>query len=85
MGEKRTYDVGLRFTVEDAVPPGRNALHAALLTVRAVTVVASSVEEAEAQVDQIRVALECTADQTEAPHEGLGANEPTGGSWYLAT
>lgn len=63
MSEKRLYDVGLRFTVDDAVPPRRHALHAALEKVRSVTVAASSLEEAEAQVDQIRVALEYTADR----------------------
>ncbi|HTT29877.1 MAG TPA: hypothetical protein VMG37_15790 [Solirubrobacteraceae bacterium] len=63
MSQKLTFDVGLRFTVDDALPPARNALHAALQSVHAVTVVASSAEEAEAQVDQIRVALERAADQ----------------------
>jgi hypothetical protein len=58
-----TYKVGLRFTVDDRLVPPRKALHGALETVRAVTVEASSVESAEAQVDQIRVALEHEADR----------------------
>ena len=62
MSETGRYEVGLRFTVDDRLRPPRKALHGALETVRAVVVEASSVEEAEAQVDQIRVALEHEAD-----------------------
>lgn len=76
MSEKRTYAVGLRFTVNDGVPPRRTALHTALQTVRAVTVEASTVEEAEAQVDQIRIALEGTADQRRVRRR---ARDPSGG------
>jgi hypothetical protein len=67
MSEKRTYEVGLRFTVDDGLPPRRSALHVALEKVRAVIVEVSSIEEAEAQVDQIRVALEYAADQSGIP------------------
>jgi hypothetical protein len=63
MSETRLYDVGLRFTVDDSLPPRRRALHVALEKVRAVTVEASSLEEAEAQVDQVRAALEYAADR----------------------
>lgn len=59
----RLYKLGLRFTVRDALPSRRRAVHTALQTVRAVTVEASSREEAEAQVDQVRVALEDSADR----------------------
>ena len=64
MSETRLYEVGLRFTVDDRLRPPRKALHGALETVRIVVVEASSVEEAEAeaQVDQIRMALEHEAD-----------------------
>jgi len=58
MSGRHLYDVGVRFTVDETVPPHRHALHTALEKVRAVTVQAASVEEAEAQVDQIRSALE---------------------------
>lgn len=63
MNKTALYEVGLRFTVDDRLSPRRKALHGALEKVRAVVVEASSVEEAEAQVDQIRVALEHEADQ----------------------
>lgn len=60
------YDVGLRFTVDNAVPPPRNAVHGALEAVRTVTVMASSIEQAEAHVDQIRLALEQNAEGGES-------------------
>jgi hypothetical protein len=60
------YDVALRFSVDSAVPPPRNAVHGALEAVRTVTVMASSIEQAEAHVDQIRRALEQNADGGEA-------------------
>lgn len=63
MRETRLYEVGLRFRVDDSLPPRRRAIHRALETVRAVTVEASSLEEAEAQVDQVRLALEYSADR----------------------
>ena len=63
MSETTLYEVGLRFTVDNRLWPPRTALHGALETVRAVVVEASSLEEAEAQVDQIRVALEHEADR----------------------
>lgn len=63
MSETALYEVGLRFTVDGRLGPPRKALHGALEAVRAVVVQASSVEEAEAQVDQIRVALEHQADR----------------------
>ncbi len=62
MSETRLYEVGLHFTVDDGLGPPRKALHGALESVRAVLVEASSIEEAEAQVDQIRAALEREAD-----------------------
>ena len=62
MSEKALYDVQLRFSVDATHAPPRKALHGALETLRAVVVEASSIEEAEAQVDQIRVALEAQAD-----------------------
>lgn len=69
MSETARYEIGLRFTVDNCLRPPRKALHGALETVRAVVVEASSVEEAEAQVDQIRVALEHEADrQAPATH-----------------
>lgn len=82
MSEKRIYDVGLRFTVDNARPPQRTALHSALEAVRGVTVEASSVEEAEAQVDQIRVALERAADQRGHPRVArrLGRGDAKDGS-----
>jgi hypothetical protein len=84
MSEKATYDVGLRFTVDDALPPGRNVLHTALEAVRGVIVEASSAEEAEAHVDQIRVALECAADQRRFPRDvdDLGDGEAKDGPWH---
>ena len=63
MSETALYEIGLRFTVDNGLPPPRKALHGALETVRAVVVQASSVEDAEAQVDQIRVALQHEADR----------------------
>lgn len=63
MSETRLFDIGLRFTVDDALPPRRRALHTALEKVRSVSVAASSLEDAEAQVDQLRVALEYSADR----------------------
>ena len=86
VSEKRTYDVGLRFTVDGTCPPQRSALHTALETVRGVSVEASSVEEAEAQVDQIRVALERTADQRGFPRAArhLSRGDPEDGSRYTA-
>ena len=57
------YEVRLRFTVDNALPPARNALHGAIEAVRRVTVMASSLEQAEAQADQIRLALEQKADR----------------------
>jgi len=60
------YEVGLRFSVDNAVAPPRNALHGALEAVRSVTVMASSIEQAEAHVDQIRLALEQNADGRES-------------------
>ncbi len=63
MSETALYEVGLRFTVDDRLGPPRKAMHGALETVRAVIVEASSVEAAEAQVDQIRTALEHEADR----------------------
>lgn len=56
------YEVLLRFSVDKAKPPDRNALHGSLDAVRSVTVMASSSEQAEAYVDQIRMALEHEAD-----------------------
>jgi hypothetical protein len=56
------YEVLLRFSVDKAKPPDRNALHGSLEAVRSVTVMASSSEQAEAYVDQIRMALEHEAD-----------------------
>jgi hypothetical protein len=63
MSEVALYEVGLRFSVDNNLPPPRSALHGALETVRAVIVEASDAEEAEAQVDQIRLALEDYADR----------------------
>jgi hypothetical protein len=63
MSEAALYEIGLRFSVDNTVPPPRRALHGALETVRAVIVEASNGEEAEAQVDQIRLALENYADR----------------------
>ena len=56
------YEIRLRFTVDNALPPSRNALHGAVESVRGVTVMASSLEQAEAHADQIRLALEQKAD-----------------------
>lgn len=56
------YEVPLTFTVDATLPPVRNVLHAALERVRAITVQAATVEEAELWVDQIRLALEDAAD-----------------------
>lgn len=56
------YEIRLRFTVDNAVPPARNALHGAVEAVREVTVMASSLEQAEAHADQIRLALAQKAD-----------------------
>jgi len=56
------YEIRLRFTVDNALPPSRNALHGAIEAIRAVTVMASSLEQAEAHADQVRLALEQKAD-----------------------
>jgi hypothetical protein len=64
MRETALYEIGLRFTVDNRLGPPRKALHGALETVRGVVVQASSLEEAEAQVDQIRLALEHEADRS---------------------
>ncbi len=71
MSENGRYEVGLRFVVDNSLGPPRKALHGALETVRAVVVEASSVEEAEAQVDQIRAALEHEADRPAPATNGL--------------
>ena len=63
MNEVGLYEIGLRFSVDNNLPPPRRALHGALETVRAVIVEASNGEEAEAQVDQIRLAFENYADR----------------------
>jgi hypothetical protein len=60
------YDVGLRFSVDNAVAPPRSAVHGALEAVRSVTVMASSIEQAEAHVDQLRLALEQNANGGES-------------------
>lgn len=78
MSETRLYEVGLRFTVDDSIPPRRHALHGALEKVRAVTVEASSLEEAEAQVDQVRVALEYAADRAAGADGGAQAGRVLG-------
>lgn len=58
-----TFDVGLTFTVDATLPPARTALHAALERVRAVTIEATTGEEAELWADQVRLALESAADR----------------------
>ena len=57
------YEVALRFSVDNALPPSRNAVHGALEAMTAVTVMASSIEQAEAHTDQIRLALQRQADR----------------------
>ena len=58
----RPYEIRLRFSVDKALPPSRNALHGTLEAVRGLIVMASSVEQAEAHADGIRLALEQKAD-----------------------
>lgn len=61
------YEIGLEFTVDDELPPSRNALHGTIEHIRAITVQARSVEEAESYADQVRVALIRQADGQETP------------------
>jgi hypothetical protein len=58
MNQTEAYEISLNFRVDARRPISRKPLHRALGTVRAVVVDASSFEEAEAHVDQIRIALE---------------------------
>ena len=56
------YEIRLRFSVDKALPPSRNALHGAVEAIRGLIVMASSLEQAEAHADRIRLALEQKAD-----------------------
>jgi hypothetical protein len=56
------YEIRLRFSVDNALPPSRNALHGAVDAVRGLIVMGSSLEQAEAHADRIRLALEQKAD-----------------------
>lgn len=57
------YEVGLKFEIDDSIPPPRNSLHSTLERVRAIVVVARTIEEAESYADQIRIALIEHADK----------------------
>jgi hypothetical protein len=57
------YTVYLSFTIDNALPPPRRALHTALERIRAISVEAASLEEAEAQVDILRLVLQAQANK----------------------
>jgi hypothetical protein len=74
MNQAEAYEIGLNFMVEARRPASRKPLHRALGSIRGIVVDASSFEEAEAHVDQIRMALEEAAARRDSIRDIMALN-----------